>query len=286
MGGSSNSEARTQVRAFVFLEVCIHYIAYLDEFGHIGPFVSRDHPQYKTSPVFGLGGFVLPSSAVRAFATWFYQLKCNLLRFEIERAGIPAYQWEKKGAALYTTANVLRYRELRNATFRLLNRIGRDGGMVFYVGLQKTHLSDSHYPKSLYRAVLRESIKRIDQFCVAREAHFQIILDELKNQDDFRAQIVSEASIQMFGEARTSMIEPPIQAESHLFQTLQCADWLCGLIGRVGCYQVLPDAYADLDWTATYFVNRLNHAAPSSGIRRERPAAADATAAEPPDVTG
>jgi hypothetical protein len=50
----------------------IHYIAYLDEFGHIGPFVSRDHPQHNTSPVFGLGGFVLPSSKVRAFATWFY----------------------------------------------------------------------------------------------------------------------------------------------------------------------------------------------------------------------
>lgn len=207
--GSSNSEARTKVRAFAFLGVSIHYIAYLDEFGHIGPFVSRQHPQHNTSPVFGLGGFVLPSSKVRAFATWFYQLKCNLLQFEIDRDGIPAYQWEKKGAALYTTTNVLRYRELRNATFRLMNRIERDGGMVFYVGLQKTHPPETHNPKSLYRAVLRESIKRIDQFCDARGAHFQIILDELKNQDDFRGQIVSEASIQMFGEARATMIEPP-----------------------------------------------------------------------------
>lgn len=129
----------------------------------------------------------------------------------------------------------------------------------------------SHSPKRLYRAVLRESIKRIDQFCEERDAHFQIILDELKNQDDFRAQIVSEASIQMFREARTTMIEPPVQAESHLFQTLQCADWLCGLIGRIGCYQVLPAAYGDFDWTAKYFIHRLKRAAPTSGIRRERP---------------
>ena len=77
------------MRAFAFLGVSIHYIAYLDEFGHIGPFVSRQHPQHNTSPVFGLGGFVLPSSKVRAFATWFYQLKCNLLQFEIDRDGIP-----------------------------------------------------------------------------------------------------------------------------------------------------------------------------------------------------
>ena len=141
--------------------------------------------------------------------------------------------------------------------------------MVLYVGLQKTHPPASHNPKRLYRAVLREAIKRIDQFCAAREAHFQIILDELKDQDDFRAQIVAEASIQMFGEARTTMIEPPIQAESHLFQTLQCADWLCGLIGRVGCYQILPVAYSDLDWTDKYFIHRLKRAAPVSGIRRE-----------------
>ena len=264
-----------------FWGITIHYIAYLDEFGHIGPFVSREHPKHNTSPVFGLGGFVLRSSKVRAFATWFYQLKCNLRQFEIDRDGIPAYQWEKKGAALYTTMNVLKYRELRNATFRLMNRIERDGGMVFYVGLQKTHTPELNNSKRLYRAVLRESIKRIDQFCAARDAHFQIILDELKSQDDFRAQIVAETSIQMFGDARaTTMIEPPIQAESHLFQTLQCADWLCGLIGRVGCYRALPDAYSDLDWTAKYFIYRLNRAAPTSGIRTERPAVGELLPAE------
>lgn len=257
----------------------LHYLAYLDEFGHIGPFVSRDHPKHNTSPVFGLGGFLLPSSKVRAFATWFYQLKCNLLQFEIDRDGVPPYQWEKKGAALYTTKNVVKFRELRNATFRLMNRIERDGGMVFYVGLQKTHPPETHDPKRLFQAELRESIKRIDQFCAARNAHFQIILDELKNQDDFRAQIVAEASRQMFGAAaRMTMIEPPIQAESHLFQTLQCADWLCGLVGRVGCFQVLPESYADLSWTEKYFIHRLNRAAPTSGIRRERPIVGDATA--------
>jgi len=247
----------------------VHYIAYLDEFGHIGPFVSRDHPQHNTSPVFGLGGFVLPSDKVRAFATWFYQLKCNLLRMEIERTGVPAYQWEKKGAALYTTTNVMKYRELRTATFRLLNRIERDAGMVFYVGIQKSRQLQVHQAKPLYRAVLRESIKRLDQFCRKKDANFQMILDE-QNERDFRAQIVAEASIQMFGKtARTTMIEPPIQAESHLFQTLQCADWLCGLIGRVGCYQAAPEMWPELDWTSYYFAHRLQRSAPMSGIRKK-----------------
>ena len=36
------------------------YFAYLDEFGHIGPYISRTDPRYNDSPVFGLAGFVLP----------------------------------------------------------------------------------------------------------------------------------------------------------------------------------------------------------------------------------
>jgi len=135
------------------------YIAYLDEFGHIGPFISRSHKSHNTSPVFGLGGFVLPAERVRPFASWFYWLKCSLLAFEIERAGVPAWQWEKKGASLYTTQNVLKYAELRRATARLLNRVEKDAGMVFYVGIEKTHPPGEHNPKRLYLAVLREAIK-------------------------------------------------------------------------------------------------------------------------------
>lgn len=38
--------------------------AYLDEFGHNGPYISRDHKQYNTSPVFGLAGFLMPEAQV------------------------------------------------------------------------------------------------------------------------------------------------------------------------------------------------------------------------------
>ena len=29
------------------------YIAYLDEFGHVGPYISRSDPRHNDSPVFG-----------------------------------------------------------------------------------------------------------------------------------------------------------------------------------------------------------------------------------------
>jgi hypothetical protein len=100
------------------------YIAYLDEFGHVGPYVSRTDQRFHESPVFGFGGMILPADEVRSFATWFYQLKNNLLTYEVDqasKAGIPLFRMEKKGAALYTTPNILKYPELRRATFRLFN---------------------------------------------------------------------------------------------------------------------------------------------------------------------
>ena len=77
----------------------VTFFAYLDEFGHIGPYVSRGDPRYKESPVFGLAGFVLPAEAVRGFGTWFFQRKCELLAFEIARSGEHPALWEKKGAS-------------------------------------------------------------------------------------------------------------------------------------------------------------------------------------------
>ena len=74
------------------------YFAYLDEFGHVGPYVARTDPKYRESPVFGLAGFVLPADEVRGFGTWFYQRKCELLAFEIARSGKHPALWEKKGA--------------------------------------------------------------------------------------------------------------------------------------------------------------------------------------------
>jgi hypothetical protein len=84
----------------------------------------------------------------------------------------------------------------------------------------------------------------------------------------------------MFRDSRlVRMIEPPMQAESHLFQTLQCADWICGLVGRAGCHLVAPEEYAELSWVPKYFAQRLAHVAPISEICR-------ATAAEVEESCG
>lgn len=59
-------------------------IAFMDEFGHIGPFAGRQDPKHNTSPVFGIGGIVLPANEVRNFSVWFYKQKCLRFAKEIE----------------------------------------------------------------------------------------------------------------------------------------------------------------------------------------------------------
>lgn len=247
------------------------YVAYLDEFGHIGPYVSRSNPKFNESPVFGLAGLVLPLGEVRSFGTWFFQRKCELLDFEIKRAANHPATWEKKGAALYTVKNVEKYRELRVFTNRFFNKIRSCGGFIFYVGIEKTKLPQDHRPNELYRAVLREAIKRLDQFCLQEsdpQETFFLVMDE----HDQREALVTEAAVSMYNSTnpRRSLIEPPFQVESHRYQTLQAADWLAGFTGRMGAYWTDPESYPENIVFRTYFEARFNGKCKRSGIRQER----------------
>lgn len=134
----SPSEAHAPAWAFAYLgSMMTTYLAYLDEFGHVGPYVDRQHPRHNTSPVFGFAGLVLPVDEVRGFGTWFFQRKCELLHFELARSGKHPALWEKKGSSLYTTVNVEKYPQLRMFTSRLFNKIETIGGFVLYVGVQR-----------------------------------------------------------------------------------------------------------------------------------------------------
>ena len=75
------------------------FFAYLDGFGRMGPYVSRNHPRYNESPVFGLAGFVMPAAEVRGFpTTWVFQRKQEVFSDDITRSGKVPAKWEKEGA--------------------------------------------------------------------------------------------------------------------------------------------------------------------------------------------
>jgi hypothetical protein len=251
-----------------FLGMYVTYLVYLDEFGHIGPYISRNDLHHNDSPVFGLAGFALPISEVRGFGTWFFQRKCELLQFEINRSGKHAAVWEKKGASLYTAVNVTKYAELRKFTFRLFNKIRDLGGFTFHVGVKKHYGAALLSPNDLYKYVLKEAIKRLDQHCqldCAPSENFILILDE----HDQRQALITEASVAMYGTAapRRCMIEPPFQVESHRYQTMQAADWIAGLVGRFGAVWKSPIEYPENQVFRVYFEERLNAVSRRSGIR-------------------
>jgi hypothetical protein len=244
------------------------YLTYIDEFGHVGPFLSSTDPKHNTHPAFGLGGFALPYKHVRYFSTWFFKLKNKLLHFELNRCGEHPAKWEKKGSALFTEKNVRKYRELRKATFSLLNKIKQLDGFTIFVGVEKKRDIASHNAKQLFNAELRELIKRIDAECKSRKSKFIMILDE-QEQNVMRKEIVETASIAMYGvDPRSCLIEPPIQVESYLYQTVQCADWLCGLYGRLAYYDCLPTDKPGFDVFEKYFASRLKVVSLRSGLRR------------------
>jgi len=233
--------------------------------------VNRNDARYNESPVFGLAGLILPAAEVRDFSTWFYKRKCELLAFEISRSGKHPAEWEKKGASLFTTANIRRYPELQRFTARFLNKIDRVGGKIIYVGVRKTSAPINHQSQALYRAVLREIIKRLDQYCAEdceEESRVMIFMDEHSERDA----LVTEASRSMFSRdtPRRHLIEPPVQVESHRYQTLQAADWICGLIGRFGAYWEDREAFPELSWTQELFHQRVARVAVRSGIRSDK----------------
>ncbi len=127
------------------------YCVYIDEFGHVGPFVSRDHPRYNTSPIFGLGGILVPSEEVRNLGEFFLAHKARFLGQEMRAHGVTdPLTWEKKGSALYTAQNYTKYRRpLTDGTRRLLNRLRDFGGRTLYLGQKKTPVVDAFDPKAL-----------------------------------------------------------------------------------------------------------------------------------------
>lgn len=60
------------------------HIGYFDEFGHNGAYVNRYDTHFKTHPVFGIGGFIIPAQNVRRLSGSFKHLKETGLRAEIE----------------------------------------------------------------------------------------------------------------------------------------------------------------------------------------------------------
>ena len=244
------------------------YFAYLDEFGHIGPFISRTSQTHNESPVFGLAGIILPDCAIRPFATRFLQLKQHLFGDEIAQSRQIPQRWEKKGASIFRPKAVERYQELRTGGFRLINQLRSVGGRVFYHGREKVPALMDGNANGLYTTVLAHAIRRIDAFCATENSPFAIVLDEHSARKD----LLECAQKTMYGKNPAHhLVSPPFEVESYLDQTMQAADWIAAIVGRLWAHESLPDHYADHGKFRAYYWDRLHGIATHSAVMRRQP---------------
>ncbi len=137
-------------------------------------------------------------------------------------------------------------------------------GHIFYVGSAKNHLKREVAPVILYKYTLREAIKRLDNFCMKKNANLLLCADYHSN----RKMMIETCGIEMFGISnRTSLLEPMFHADSHLYQTVQFADWIAAIIGKYETYNARPDEYTDYQKFHHYFDKRLQQASINSSIR-------------------
>ena len=249
------------------------YVAYLDEFGHVGPYVARSDSRHKASPVFGFAGYIMPAEAVRGFGTWFFKRKGELFARQMALSPKHPATWERKGSELFRAVAVRNNRNVRDLPGRLFREISRVGGRVFYVGIQKTASPAEHRANDLYSGMLREAIWRLDQFCAAEggpRARFFLALDEFSGREE----LLTQVSRDMYGaeEPRRALIEPPFHLESHGYQTVQAADWIAALVGRLGAYWTEPTVWPENEVFERYYAARLRAVRVRSGIRREKAA--------------
>jgi hypothetical protein len=173
-------------------------MVYLDEFGHIGPFVSRGDLRHKTSPVFGMAGVAIPVERVRELSMLFFKAKNKLLAWEIQQSQVTPSQWEKKGSSLFTVKNITKYPELRRTAIRLLNKINSIGGFVFYTGIEKRKQRNEHTSEGLYFSVLKDAIRKLNRYCHSNECTFSLLLDSVDSENGkkkFRLESVANSGM-------------------------------------------------------------------------------------------
>lgn len=223
---------------------------------------------------------MIPHDRARDFSTFFLKLKQNLLENEIKSSGSHPATWEKKGSELITTRNIVRYPAVRDALFRLLRELQRRQGHIIYYGRVKYLAPDECKSHGLYTTVLSHTIRSVDSYCCRRKELFMMILD----QHSDRIRLLEAATKTMFGAESPArcLIEPPFQVESHLYQTIQAADWIATLVGRIQAFRAKPEEYAAWEWAEKYYGEAVDRLATDSRMWRPKEVQASLPLEKPP----
>lgn len=234
--------------------------AYIDEFGHDGPYISDDHRRFNQHPVFGYAGFVLPSENIRDMGAIFKRERNTLFRSLIEKSSTP-HQWERKGNEFFSTGSIERFPSHVRVFRSLVTQLHRLGGFIFYYGDEKaigTVKETGCDSKETAARALKETINRLCRHADSANEDLLIIADSItdKTRREVAAQMYSHIySRSSYVPEMRRVVEAPLHIESRLNTNVQFADWICALVARASHYQLIRNS--EFGWAAEHFGNSL-----------------------------
>lgn len=217
-------------------------VAYLDEFGHVGPYIDTEHKKFFHHPAFGYAGIVLPAESIRAFGAKFEHVKARQFRAEIVDSGKHPRRWEKKGAEIFTTGSHDRYPDRVAFIADLADYLDRLRGRLFYYGEIKpvgTERATGESAAARTKQALIESVRRLCRYADSKDQDLIVLLD--KGGPMPREEAITSMATFIYASQDQSMkriIEVPMELESHRYGALQYADWICAIVTRASHYHL------------------------------------------------
>ncbi|MGL5817783.1 MAG: DUF3800 domain-containing protein [Phycicoccus sp.] len=229
-------------------------LAYIDEIGETGAFVSRQDPRFNTSPAFGYAGLILPADTARSFGAAFAESKKSLFKAELDRAEHPG-RWERKGSSIFRTDTLERFPHQIRVFNSLVRHVRRLQGSLFYyanekpVGTPKQTRLDT---EDREKTAMCEALNRIARYADSRDQNVMVLIDQINEKT--RAARLPRMYEHVLGRAATfpemrRIIEPPMHVDSVLSANIQFADWVAACVTRAIEYQLIPDS--PYEWVAS-----------------------------------
>lgn len=223
-------------------------LAYIDEIGEPGAFVSKNDKKYNTSPAFGYAGFVVPERSARFFGSEFTHLKRDLFKQEHAAAAHPG-QWEKKGSSMFRADTWTDFPHFIRAFAGLVTQlVKKHSGRLFYYADEKpigTPGQTRLDMDDVEARAMQETLNRLGRYADHHHENIMVMIDQInEDQRERRA-------LNMYGHiiARAAdkqemyrIVEPPMHVDSVLSANIQFADWVAAAVSRAIDHQLIDDS--------------------------------------------
>jgi hypothetical protein len=219
-------------------------LAYIDEIGETGAFVSKTDTRFNTSPAFGYAGFVIPEENARTFGAIFTHEKRVLFATDlvgVENSG----QWERKGSDIFRPTTHVKYPQQIRVFNGLVKRALSLGARLFYYADEKPVGTPNQTQLDIQdreSAAMRESLNRLCRHAETQDKNLMVLIDQInesqraKRLPNMYGHILSRAAER---QEMKRIIEPPMHVDSVLSANIQFADWVAAAVTRAIEYQLL-----------------------------------------------